>query len=89
VAGLLEDGSILVKNRAGDFVNYDPSVALVPVAYDRVLRATEQIDVLSGVTPAQLGVQSVVVDFLVGYGVNDDPEELFFHREPINLIVSP
>jgi hypothetical protein len=89
VAGLLDDGSILVKNRLGDFVAYNPAAALVPVAESRVLGALEQIDVLSGVTPAQLGVRAINVNFLVGYGLDSDPDELYFHQEPINLIVSP
>ncbi len=89
VAALLADGEILVKNFAGDFVTYNPQLALVPIAVSKVLGATEDISVLADAIAAQLGIQSIVVDFLVGYGVTSNPDELYFHQETINLIVAP
>jgi hypothetical protein len=29
------------------------------------------------------------VRFLIGYGLNSKPNELYFHDEPINLLITP
>ncbi len=89
VAALLDDGSILVKNPAGDFVPYNPQLALIPIASSKVLGVTENIVVLANTVAQQMGLENIVVDFLVGYGVDSAPNELYFHAEPINLIVAP
>jgi len=89
VAALLADGEILVKNTVGDFVTYNPQLARVPIAVNKVLAATENVSVLADTTAAQLGIQSIVVAFLAGYGVASNPDELYYHQEPINLIVAP
>jgi hypothetical protein len=39
--------------------------------------------------PADLGIENIEVDFWVGYGLNSQPNEIFFHQRPINLVVSP
>jgi hypothetical protein len=89
VAALLADGEILVKNIAGNFVTYNPQLALVPIAVNKVLGAIEEVSVLADTIAAQLDIQNIAVDFLVGYGVSSNPDELYYHQEPINLIVSP
>jgi hypothetical protein len=89
VAALLPDGEILVKDTSGDFVTYNPQIALVPIAVNKVLGATENVSVLTDTIAAQLGIEDIVVDFLVGYGVTSEPDELYYHQEPINLIVTP
>lgn len=87
IAGLLDTGEILVKNTAGDFVEYQPDQVLIPIAERRLLGEVENIDVLARMVASEIGIESIEVDFLVGYGVDSNPQELYFHEQPINLIV--
>ncbi|MDT8429859.1 MAG: matrixin family metalloprotease [Pseudomonadales bacterium] len=89
VAALLEDGSILVQDTHGEFVVYNPQQLLLPIARSKVLGDREEIVVLRDTVARDLGIEEIVVDFLVGYGVDEQPGELFFHEEPINLVVRP
>lgn len=85
-AVVLPGGEILVKNAAGAMVPYQPEAG-VPVYQHRTLGAEEFINVLDQLRPADIGVSSIEADFLIGYGLDSLPGELFFHQQPINLIV--
>jgi hypothetical protein len=80
-------GEILVKSPAGDFVEYRPDVAMIPVAERRVFGAVENVDILTQLVARDIGIESIEVNFLIGYGVDSQPDELYFHEQPINLIV--
>ncbi len=86
-AALTDNGEILVRNQQGQFVEYRPDQALIPVAERRVLGATENFEVLKQFRASSIGISSISVDFLIGYGVDSDPDELYFHQQPINLLV--
>lgn len=85
-AVVLPDGEILVKNPAGAMVPYQPDAG-VPIYQHRTLGAEESINVLDQLRPADIGVSSIEADFLIGYGVDSQPGELYFHQQPISLIV--
>ncbi len=87
-AAVLESGEILVKHGSGDFLPYQPEIELIPAAQRKVLSASEELDVFAA-TAADMGIGSIVVDFLIGYGVDASPGELYYAAEPINLIVTP
>jgi hypothetical protein len=87
MAAITSDGETLVKNTAGSFVTYRPDIELVPVAERRVLKAVEKLEILKNFAAADLNISSISVDFLVGYGLDSDPSELYFHQQPINLLV--
>jgi len=87
VVAVVLNGEILVKNRRGDFVAYQPEQELVPVAEERVLGTVENIDIVRQFRADSIGINNASVDFLIGYGVNSNPDELYFHQQPINLLV--
>lgn len=89
VAALLEDGQILVKHPSLGFVPYNPQDSLISISTPKVLGATENVDVLSNTVAARMGLNRITVKFLIGYGVNENPAELYFHAEPISLVVTP
>jgi hypothetical protein len=47
------------------------------------------LTLLPATIAAQLGITDASIRFLMGYGLDDDPEELYFHDEPVNLLVGP
>jgi len=89
VAAVIADtGETLVKNEQGDFVAYRPEQQLVPIAERRQFADdVEFIDVMNDVVARDIGIDDIEVNFFIGYGVDSDPDELYFHRQPINLIV--
>lgn len=89
IAGITDEGETLIKNSLGHFVEYQPELQLVPVNEQRVLSEVEHIDVLTGMVAANIGIDQIEVNFFIGYGVYSNPDELYFHSTPINLIVEP
>ncbi len=87
MAAITSDGETLVKNAAGSFVTYRPSVEPVPVAERRVLKAVEKLEILKNFAAADLNITTISVDFLMGYGLDSNPSELYFHQQAINLLV--
>lgn len=89
VAAMLDDGQILLRDSLGQLVSYNRQSGSIPKFRSKLLSSLESIDVLSNTVPAQLGLSSIEVDFLIGYGLDSNPGELYFHGVPINLSVSP
>jgi hypothetical protein len=86
VAALLPD-ALLMLNEENQFV--DVSAASTPLRIHRrkVLAETEQIDILNDLVPGPLGIFQLEANFVVGYGLDANPEEVYYHTTPINLIV--
>ena len=88
VAALLPD-QLLMLNEQGEFVdtglNPDPFV----VHARKTLEPEEALDIARDLIPAELGIEAIEVDFLVGYGLDSDPLEVYFHNLPLNLTVQP
>ncbi|MDO9318154.1 MAG: matrixin family metalloprotease [Gammaproteobacteria bacterium] len=89
VAALLDNGEILVKNLEGQFLPLGPQSSPVPITTGKVLGSSETIEVLSDIVASELGLRQINVRFLIGYGLSSQPNELYFHREPISLVISP
>jgi hypothetical protein len=89
VAAILEDGQIYVRNPVGEFIAAGAPGAPIPVAASRVLGASESVDILRNAVAADIGFTDEAVQFLIGYGLSSQPDELYFHEEPISLIVTP
>lgn len=87
VAAITDAGEILVKHPGGDFVAYQPDVQMVPIYQRRTLSATEDIEILKQMVAQNIGINTIEVNFLIGYGVDSQPDELYFHSQPINLLV--
>ena len=89
IIAALVDGEILLLNQQGHFVNYTHNSAQLIKATTKVLSATEAFAVLTDFVPAEVGIDSIIVDFFVGYGLDSEPAEVYFHQTPLNLIVVP
>ena len=89
VAAILGSGEILVKHPISGFVPLASNSGTVPITTSKVLGATETVDILSNAIAEQLGFSEITVGFLIGYGINENPGELYFHQEPISLVVTP
>lgn len=89
VAVLFDNGTLQLKNAQGQFVSYAGLPAPFIKAASKVLLAQEDVEIATDLIPAALNVQSINVNFLVGYGLDSNPLELFYHQTPINLLVEP
>lgn len=89
VAAIVNGSEILVKHPTNGFVPLPTQSSAIPVTTNKVLGTTETVDILSNVVAAQLGFSQINVGFLIGYGLNENPDELYFHQEPISLVVTP
>jgi len=89
VAAAITDGVVLLLNEQGNFV--DSWVESDPIirAISKNLQATETLAILTDLVPASFGIDTIVVDFVVGYGLDSTPGEVYFHQSPLNLIVAP
>ncbi len=79
----------LFLNELGQFVESALDPALIPRAVNKQLLASEQVQIATDLVPATLGIQSITVDFYVGYGLAANPSELYFHSSPLNLTIAP
>ena len=86
VAALLPD-ALLMLNEENQFV--DVSAAGTPLAIYRrkVLAETEQIDIVNDLVPGPLGIFQLEANIVVGYGLHANPDEVYYHTTPMNLIV--
>lgn len=88
VAMLIEGQIFLQDGAQGSFQLYDPA-AVIPRVRDTVLSAQERITIAEALVPAEIGIESIAVDFVVGYGLAEKPGEVYFHASPINLTITP
>ncbi len=83
------DGTLLLKNAQGQFVDYPGLHVPLIKAASKILDAQEDVAIATDLVPAAINVQNTNVNFLVGYGLDSNPQELFYHQTPINLLVEP
>lgn len=89
VVAALFDGEIHLLNQAGQFIPFSGNSGVIEKVKTKVLGAIEGISIASNLVPASLGISSIVVDFVVGYGLDSNPNEVYFHSTPLNLTVIP
>ncbi len=89
VVGAIIGEQVLLMNEQSQFQAVDIGNDPLVVAGQRTLGAQEDVIIASELVPADLGVDNIVVDFIVGYGLLAQPAEVYFHPLPINLTVSP
>lgn len=89
VVAALFDGAIHLLDGNGQFVPFDASTGALSKAKFTVLSAQENLDIVTDLVPANLGIASIEVNFVVGYGLNSNPNEVYFHSTPLNLTISP
>ena len=86
VAAILSD-QFLMLNERGVFVDtgFNPS-PFVPHRL-KVLESAEDIVIARDLVPAELGITDIEVNIVVGYGLDSDPGEVYYHSTPINLTI--
>jgi hypothetical protein len=89
VAAIMEDGQLLLKNEQNEFLPIPPGVEAIPANIRKTLGTAEAVDILSNISAKQFGIKNIEIRFLVGYGVDSQPNEVYFHEEPISLVVGP
>jgi hypothetical protein len=89
IAAILENNQVYVRNPLGEFVPLGSQTSPVPFTTSKILGATEDVTLLGQAVASTFGMTDTSVRFLIGYGLNSNPDELYFHDEPINLLVSP
>ena len=88
VVGAFLDDQILLLNEQGQFEYADPIPNPLTRAASKMLGADESITVFTDLVPATYGIENIVVDFFFGYGLDSNPEEIYFHQTPLTLIIS-
>jgi len=83
------DQQILFLNEAGQFVDAAANPGVIIRASNKTLTAVEELTVIEDLVPADLGISEILVGFYFGYGLSSNPEQLYYHQAPLNLIVTP
>lgn len=88
VAAILAD-QFLMLNRNNEFVDTGFNPSPFVKHKQKTLEAEEEIVIAENLVPSDLGIEEIEVNFVVGYGLDVNPGEVFYHITPINLIVKP
>jgi len=86
VAALLP-GQLLMLNEQNQFVEVPASGSPLAVYRRKPLENAEQIDVLNDLQPGAVGIFQLEANIVVGYGLDANPDEIYYHTIPMNLIV--
>lgn len=88
VAAILSD-QFLMLNEQGVFVDtgFNPSPFVSHKL--KTLESAEDIVIARDLIPAELGIKEIEVNIVVGYGLDSDPDEVYYHSTPINLNIRP
>jgi len=88
VAAILSD-QFLMLNEQGVFIDtgFNPSPFVSHKL--KILEPAEDIVIARDLIPADLGINEIEVNIVVGYGLDSDPSEVYYHSTPINLTIRP
>ncbi|MEC7187337.1 MAG: hypothetical protein VXW45_02715, partial [Pseudomonadota bacterium] len=86
VAALLPD-QLLMLNEQDQFVDVSAAGSALAIFRRKVLAETEQIEIVDDLVPGLLGIFQLEANVVVGYGLDANPDEVFYHMTPMNLIV--
>lgn len=89
VIAAVVDQQILFLNEQSQFVDSAANPGVITRASNKTLTAVEAITVVENLVPASLGISEMLVAFYFGYGLSSNPNELYYHQAPLNLIISP
>ena len=89
VVAAIVDQQIYLMNSLGEFIHTSENPGELTNTGSRILGSTETISIAENLVPASLGIEEIVVDFVVGYGTFSNPGEVYYHQSPINLTVLP
>ena len=80
---------ILFLNENSEFVDSVVNPGLIVRHRNLELSAEQSITLANNLVPADLGIQQIEVNLYTGYGLANDPEELYFNQIPLNLTINP
>ena len=89
VAAAITGDQIFALNSAGVFVERVDNSRPFPKHRQGALSANEEVIMLDAVVPTTLGITSLDVDFLLGYGLDSDPGTVFYNSTPIKMVIEP
>jgi hypothetical protein len=85
VAALLDEQTLFLDS-TGAFVEAPgPFIR----AQSLILGSTQQLAIAKALVPAAIGIDNIEVRLFVGYGLEASPEDIFFHQNPLSLVINP
>ena len=87
VAALLPD-ALLMLNEENQFVDVSAAGSPLAIYRRKVLAETEHIDIAKDLVPGPLGIFQLEANIVVGYGLDANPDEVYYHTTPMNLIIA-
>lgn len=88
VAALLSD-QLLMLNEQSQFVDIGSVANPLVIHRRKVLLETERLEIANDLVPGSLGIFQLEANIYVGYGLDADPQEVYYHSTPINLNIQP
>lgn len=88
VAALFGD-QILMLNPQREFVDVGQDSGLVIPFANKILGTTEAISIATDLIPAEIGIEEIEANIIVGYGLDSNPADIFYHNTPLNLTILP
>tara|TARA_Y100001970_G_scaffold293978_1_gene445288 strand:- start:5012 stop:6490 length:1479 start_codon:yes stop_codon:yes gene_type:complete len=79
---------ILVLNKERKFLNLTQVKDKIVPFLSKTLEQFEIIKIASGLIPENVMVKNIDVEFFVGYGLVENPIEIYYHQTPLILSVS-
>ena len=79
---------ILVLNKEKNFLNLTQVKDKIVPFLSKTLEQSEIIKIASGLIPKNVMVNNIDVEFFVGYGLVENPIEIYYHQTPLVLSVS-
>lgn len=87
VVAILTGDQILMLNSQGEPVDVTNN-PLPPVRFaSGALQPVEYLNIATDLVPAEIGIQELEANIVVGYGLDSNPNNLFFHQAPLNLTI--
>ena len=86
IAALLPNQTLML-NEKGQFVDVGTATEPLVVFRRKILEESEQLAIAKGLVPEHLGIFKLEANIYVGYGLDADPDEIYYHTIPVNLIV--
>ena len=88
VAAAIND-QILFLDESGIFIDSKTQPGIIVPSKRKTLNNIEHVEIVQDLVAEDLGINEIIVDFVVGYGLDDDTSEVFYHENPLNLTIRP
>jgi hypothetical protein len=88
VAAAIND-QILFLDESGVFIDSRTQPGMIVPKNRKTLNSVEHVEIVRDLIAEDLGINKIIVDFVVGYGLDDDASEVFYHENPLNLTIQP